>query len=151
MKLEITTEEVLELASKNSDFKTILKNKFPDCFKSENNTDDPGKNSLPIKRGDLCYVVHGTPERFTITKTKFPNCSHGAVKIFRGDARGSMNAELYVVTHTKRFTLDDIEFVVNSLALGENVFNTIIPILNGITHPDMVIHHKEDKLNCNHF
>jgi len=36
MKLEITPEEVLELASKSEDLRKILKNKFPDCFKEGN-------------------------------------------------------------------------------------------------------------------
>lgn len=148
MKLEITTEEVLELASKSNDLKTILEKKFPDCFKGENNTDDKGKDSLPIQRGDLCYLVHGTPERFTITKAKYPNCSSGAVKIFRGDACGKINAQSYVITNTKRFTLDDIEFALNYCKLDEH-YGSIISRLNNRNHPDTVIHHKKDKLNCN--
>lgn len=148
MKLEITTEEILELASKSSDLKTILESKFPDCFKSENNTDDAGKDSLPIKRGDLCYLVHGTPERFTITKAKYPNCSSGAVKIFRGDACGKINAKSYVITNTKRFSLDDINFALNYWKL-DKYYGSIVSRLNDRNHPDTVIHHKEDKLNCN--
>ncbi len=147
MKLEITTEEVLELASKSNDLKTILEKKFPDCFKSENNSDDSGKDSSPINRGDLCYLVHGTPERFTITKAKYPNCSNGAVKIFRGDACGKINAQAYVITNTKRFTLDDIEFSLNYWKLEEH-YGSIVSRLNDRNHPDTVIHHKEDKLNC---
>lgn len=148
MTLEITTEEVLELASKNNDLKTILEKKFPDCFKSEKNTDDPGKDSLPIKRGDLCYLVHGTPERFTITKAKFPNCSFGAVKIFRGGATGCINAELYVIKNTKRFTLEDIEFVLNYCKLDEH-YGSVVSRLNDRNHPNTVIHRKEDELNAN--
>lgn len=147
MKLEITTEEILELASQNNDLKMILENKFPDCFKSENNTDDPGKDSAPIKKGDLCYIVHGTPERFTITKTIFPNCLSGAVKIFRGDTCGKINAQMYVITNTKRFTLDDIAFALNYWKLDEH-YGCIVSRLNDRNHSDTVIHHKEDKLNC---
>lgn len=148
MKLEITTEEVLELASKSNDLKDILIKKFPDCFKSENNSDDEGKDQVPIKRGDLCYIVHGTPERYTITKAKFPNCSSGAVKIFRGDACGQINAEHYVIKNTKRFTSDDIEFALNYWKLDEH-YGKIISRLNDRNHPDTVIHHKVDKLNAN--
>lgn len=148
MKLEITTEEILELASKSSDLKIILENKFPDCFKSENNTDDSGKDSLPIKRGDLCHIVHGTPERFTITRAKYPNCSSGAVKIFRGDVCGEINAQHYVILNTKRFTLDDIDFALNYCKLQEH-YGSIISRLNDRNHPDTVIHHQEDKLNAN--
>lgn len=148
MKLEITTEEILELASQNSCLKTILEKKFPDCFKNENNSDDSGKDSVPINRGDWCYLVHGTPERFTITKAKFPNCSSGAVKIFRGDACGKINAESYVITNTKRFTLHDIEYALNYWELSGH-YGKIVVRLNDKNHPDTVIHHKEDKLNCN--
>ena len=148
MKLEITTEEVLELASKSNDLKIILEKKFPDCFKSKNYTDDAGIDYVLLNEGDLCYLVHGTPERFTITKAKFPNCSSGAVKIFRGDAAGKINAELYVISNTKRFTLDDIEFALNYWNM-EDKFNNIVSRLNDRNHPDTVIHHKEDKLNCN--
>lgn len=148
MKLEITTDEVLELASKSNDLKTILEKKFPDCFKSENNSDDKGKDSLPIKRGDWCYMVHGTSERFTITKAKYPNCSSGAVKIFRGGTLGKINAELYVISNTKRYNLNDIEFALNYWKLSEH-FGAIISRLNDRNHPDTVIHHQEDKLNAN--
>ncbi len=120
MKLEITIEEVLELASKSNDLKIILEKKFPNCFKSEINSDDTGKDSIPINKGDLCYMVHGTTERFTITKAKFPNCSSGAVKIFRGDVAGKLNAQSYVIKNTKRFTLDDIEFSLNYWSLSKH-------------------------------
>lgn len=148
MKIEITTDEILELASKNPDLKILLEKKFPDCFKSENNTDDYGKDSLPIKRGDLVYMVHGTPERFTITKAKFSNCSNGYVKIFRGDARGKINAEMYVISNTKRFSLEDIKSSLDYWNLSEH-YGRIISRLNERNHPDMVIHHQEDKLNIN--
>ena len=148
MKLEITTEEILELASKSKDLKTILEKKFPDCFKSENNSDDAGKDSVAIKKGDLCYIVHGTPERFTITKAKFPNCSSGAVKIFRGDACGRINADLYVVRNTKRFTLDDIEFALDYCNLYEHR-DSFVSRLNDRHHPYKAVIYHEDVLNAN--
>lgn len=148
MNLEITTEEVLELASKSEYLKTILEKKFPECFKDNNNSDDAGNDSTSIKRGDLCYIIHGTSERFTITKTKFPNCSSGAIKIFRGDSCGKINAESYVVTNTKRFTLNDIQFALNYYKLDE-YYGSIVCRLNDRNHPDTVIHHQEDKLNAN--
>lgn len=148
MKLEITTEEVLELASKSNDLKEILRLKFPKCFKDENVSDDSGKDSKPIKKGDLCYMVHGTPERFIIIKAKYPNCSSGAVKIFRGDVIGKINSEHYVILNTKRFTVEDIEFALNYWKLEEH-YGDIVSRLNDRNHPDTVIHHQEDKLNAN--
>jgi hypothetical protein len=143
MKLEITTEEVLELASKSNDLKTILENKFPDCFKSENNTDDPGKESLPIEEGDLYYMIHGTPERYIITKAKYPYYSSCAVKIYRGDVRGKINAEQYVITNTKRFTLNDLRFALNYWNM-EDKYGHIVSRLNDRNHPNTVMHHTED-------
>ena len=143
MKLEITPEEVLELASKSEDFKKILEKKFPECFQNVNKSDDGGIDCTSIMKGDLCYMVHGTPERFTITKAKFPNCSSGYVKIFRGDAKGKINADLYVIENTKRFSLNEINFALNYWKLSSH-YGNIVCRLNDFNHPDSVINHKED-------
>jgi len=148
MKLEITTEEVLELASKSKDMEIILKSKFPDCFENGNMSDDSGKDSVPIKKGDKCFIVHGTPERFTITEAKYPNCSHGAVKIYKGDACGEINAKMYAIEHTKRFTLDDINFALQYSSI-EKYSGSIVSSLNSRNHPDSTIHQKKDRLNAN--
>lgn len=149
MKIDITTEEIIDLASKSKDLRDFLESKFPNCFEDlGNKTDDVGKDSLPIKKGDLCYLVHGTPERYTITKAKFPNCSSGAVRIFRGDALGRINANLYVIKNTKRFTLEDIDFALNYCHL-EDHYGSIVSRLNDKNHPDTVLHYNEDMLNAN--
>lgn len=145
MKFKITTEELIEIASKSKDVKEILNKLFPQCFDENEKTDDAGKDSVSIKNGDMYHIVHGTPEGFTITKAKYPRCSSGAVKIFRGDAGGKINAELYVINNTKRFTLKDVYFALEYCGLEKHT-DTITCRLNDCNHPNTVIKHREDKL-----
>ena len=142
MKLEITTEEILELASKSEVLGMLLMDKYPDVFKNENMSDDKGRKDLPrIIRG--CYVIQGTPERYTITRSNFPNCPNDAIKIFRGDSK--MKAEQFVIKNTKRFTLNDIETALNHCYLSDH-YGLFVSKLNDINHPDTVIHYNEDNL-----
>jgi len=142
MKLEISTDEVLEMASKSNDAKAVLSKMFPECFSENLMSDDKGKDAVPIKDGDKCYIVHGTPESYTITFTTYPRASHGAIKIFKGDVGGKINAELFVIENTKRFTLKDIDYALRYWKLEEHS-GGIVSRLNDKHHPDECIKHKE--------
>lgn len=151
MKLELSVEEVLEIASKSESLKIVMMEKFPYCFHSVVDAEglkssDNGDDSVIIKRGDYCYTVHGNRDLFRIIKSKYPNKSSGAVAIFRGDNIGRLNASYYVICKTKRFTLEDVQYAFGD---GNCSYGAFITRLNYRNDPDSVIVISEDKLNAN--
>ena len=62
-----------------------------------------------------------------------------AIKTFRGGTKGALNAEQYVITHTKRFSLDDIKYALelSDLSSYERLVGRLdsrSPYINTINH-----------------
>ncbi len=156
MKLEITKEKVLEAASKCETAKSTLKTLFPECFDSpketiNGKTDDAPDNQTCIRDGEVYYTVHGTPERFYIVKSVYPKASSGAWKIFTGNVRGKINSESWVISNTKRFTLDNIYLACKGeMKNGENNcdMGIVVSTLNRMNCPDLSIDHNDETGGC---
>jgi hypothetical protein len=113
MKLEITPEEVLELASKNYDFKKILEKKFPDCFK-EGNGEFCFKSSdgYFIKDDEKYFTVHQKDafvKEYLAKSTVYYANDWGHIRF-----KEEKNAYAYMIENNKRkFSILEIEHACN--------------------------------------
>lgn len=113
MKLEITPEEVLELASKSEDLRQILKNKFPDCFKE-------GNGKICFKSSDGYDIKDG--EKYFTVNQKNAFVSEYLAKgnaLYASDwlhtnFKEEKNAYAYMIENNKRkFSILEIEHACN--------------------------------------
>ena len=155
MKLEITKDKVLEAASKCETARDTLKTLFPECFETPiepkdttgKKTDDAPDNQTHIRDGEIYYTIHGTPERYTIVKSRHPKASSGAWKTFTGNIAGKLNAQHWVICNTKRFTLDNIYLACKGEMKGKETnsdMGIVVSRLNNMHHPDLAIEHQDE-------